>query len=59
MCRTGDTVYIFLYMLVYVEIRSPGTPKGSSSIRQTRAIFSRKRLRQRQKGDILHPDVVI
>ena len=44
-CRTGDTVYIFLYMLAYVGIRPFGTPKASPSTRQTSAIFSRKRLR--------------
>ena len=44
-CCTGDTAYIFLYKLAYVGIRPLGTPKASSSTRQTRAIFSRKRLR--------------
>ena len=44
-CRTGDNVYIFLYMLAYVGIRPLGTPKASSSTCQTRAIFSRKRFR--------------
>ena len=41
-CRTGNTVSIFLHiMLAYVEIRLLGIPKGSSSMRQTRAIVSR------------------
>ena len=44
-CRTGNTVYIFLYMLADVGIRPLNTPKASSSKRQTRAIFSRKYLR--------------
>ena len=48
-CRTGDTIYIFLYMLAYVRIRPLGTPKGSSSTRQTRAILSRKRLQPVQE----------
>ena len=29
-CRTGDTVYIFLYMQAYVKSRPLGTLKGSS-----------------------------
>ena len=57
-CRRGDTVYTFLYMLAYVGTRPLGTSKRSSSTRQTRAIFSRKRLRPSRK-DRLHPDVVI
>ena len=40
-CRTRDSVYIFLYIKAYVEIRPLGTPKGSSSTHQSRAIFSR------------------
>ena len=44
-CRTEDTVHIFLYMLAYVGIRPFGTPKASPSTRKTRTIFSRKRLR--------------
>ena len=51
-------VCIFLYMLVYVEIRPLGTPKGSSSTHLTRAIFSQKRLRSLER-DRLYPDVVI
>ena len=45
LCRTGDTVYIFLCIRAYVRIRPLGTLKGSSLTRQTRAVFSRKRLR--------------
>ena len=45
-------------MLAYVEYRSPGTPKGSSSTRQTRAI-SHGNVCGPHKGDRLHPDVVV
>ena len=57
-CRTGDTVYIFLYTLAYVGIRPLGTPKASSSTRQTRAI-SLENVCSRSRQDRLQLDVVM